>query len=194
MSLAPVALEVAVVDGVEAHERREEAHVGLGDVVADEVATGRQALLEQVEVLPQPAVGLVVGILGAGEAAAVDTVVDVAVDRLADRLDLVGEGSGVEVRRALAVEVAPLGLEVDGDLLEVVRHDSTGGHVHDRGHRDATGVFGVALEVGVLDAGDLQHRVEAAGIEVEGPGCAGRASGRRSPSTVRPRARAAGAR
>ena len=167
--LAPVALEVAVVDGVEAHERREEAHVGLGDVVADEVAPSRQALLEQVEVVPQPAVGLVVGVLGAGEAAPVDTVVDVAVDRLAHRLDLVGEGVRVEVRRTLPVELPPLGLEVDGDLLEVVRHDGTCRHVDDRGHRDATGVFGVAREVGVLDARALQHRVEAAGVEVEGP-------------------------
>ena len=36
--LGPVALEVAVVDGVEAHERREQADVGFGDGVADEVA------------------------------------------------------------------------------------------------------------------------------------------------------------
>jgi hypothetical protein len=36
--LVAVALEVAVVDGVEAHERGEQAHVGLGDRVAHEVA------------------------------------------------------------------------------------------------------------------------------------------------------------
>ena len=44
--LGAVALEVAVIDGVEAGERGEQADVGLGDRVADQVALALQPLAD----------------------------------------------------------------------------------------------------------------------------------------------------
>ncbi len=38
---APIAFEMAVIDGIEAHERRERADVGLGQRVADEIRLAR---------------------------------------------------------------------------------------------------------------------------------------------------------
>ncbi len=114
-------------------------------------------------------VGLVVGGLGAREAGPVDPVVDETVDRVRDLLDLVAQVLGVEVGSTFSVEGAPLGLEVEVHLLEVVGDDGSGGDLDDRGHRDAARVVGVAREVGVLDARDAEHGVEAVGVEVEGP-------------------------
>src|SRR5206468_6405200 len=42
-------------------------------------------------------------------------------------------------------------------------------HLDDRGHRDALLVVSEALEVGVLEPGNLQHRVDATWVEIEGP-------------------------
>ena len=53
--LLAVALELAVVDGVEAGQGREQPDIGLGDGVADEVALLRQALGQPVEAGEQPA-------------------------------------------------------------------------------------------------------------------------------------------
>ena len=47
--LLPVALEVPVVDGVEADQRGEQPHVGLGDGVAHEVPLAGEPLLQPVE-------------------------------------------------------------------------------------------------------------------------------------------------
>ena len=52
--LVPVALEVAVIDGVEAHQRGEEPDVGLGDGVADQVALARQPLARASETAEEP--------------------------------------------------------------------------------------------------------------------------------------------
>ena len=167
--LLPVALEVAVVDGVEAGQRREQPDVGLGDRVAHEVAAVGQPLLEPVQRGEQPLVGLVVGALRAGEPAAVHPVVDLGVDALHDLAHLVPQVLGVEVGRALAVELRPLGREVERDLREVVGDDGLGRDVDDRRHRDALRVLRVAGEVGLLQPLVAQHRVAAAGVEVEGP-------------------------
>ena len=61
--LVPVALEVAVVDGVEAGQRGEQPDVGLGDGVADQIPLVRQPLGQPVKRGEQPVVGFVVGLL-----------------------------------------------------------------------------------------------------------------------------------
>ena len=65
--------------------------------------------------------------------------------------------------------LAPLEEEVVGDLREVVGHDLAGLDVDDRRHGDAAGVVGLAGEVRLLEPLDAEHRVDAAGVEVEGP-------------------------
>ena len=61
---------MAVVDGVEPGERREEPDVCLGDGLPDEVALVREAFAEPVESGEQTVVRLLVGGLRAGETAA----------------------------------------------------------------------------------------------------------------------------
>src|SRR3546814_5501759 len=80
----PVALEVAVVDRIEAHQRGEQAPVGFGHPVAQQVALAREALLQVVERREERVVGFLVGLLRGGEAGFVDAVVDAPVDRLVD--------------------------------------------------------------------------------------------------------------
>ena len=104
--LLAVALEVAVVDGVEPGQRREQADVGLGDRVADEVALVREPLRQPVEAGEQAVVGPLVGPLRPGEAAAVDAVVDVGVDDVVDLVDLVAAGLGIQVGSAVPVVLA----------------------------------------------------------------------------------------
>ncbi len=55
-----VALEVAVIDGVEAHQCREQANIGLGDGVADEVSLSLEAVRQAVERCEQPVIGALV--------------------------------------------------------------------------------------------------------------------------------------
>jgi len=125
--LVAVALEVAVVDRVEPHQRREEADVCLGDRVAHQVATIGQPGLQPVHGDPQRVVGLDVRRLGAGEAASIDTAVDVGVDALHHALHLSTRLVGPQVGGVRAVEVTPLEVEVLGDPGDVVGHHDTGG-------------------------------------------------------------------
>src|SRR5690606_3342473 len=59
-----IALEVAVVDRIEAHQRREQAPVRLGDAIADQVALSGEPSIELVERCEQLLEGLRVGGLG----------------------------------------------------------------------------------------------------------------------------------
>src|SRR5690606_23554782 len=155
--LLPVALEVTVVDGVEPHERDPQPDVGLGDGVPDEVAAGGEPLGQRVEAREERPVGLLVGGLAPREAALVHAVVDVVVDDLVDLVDLGPVLLRVQVGGALAVVGAPLGLEVEGELLEVVGQRLAGGDLDDGrdGHPAVVvrvgGLVGLAQ---VLDAED----------------------------------------
>ena len=56
-----IALEVAVIDGVEAHQRGEQPPVGLGDALADQIALPREPLLQRVQRREQLAERFLVG-------------------------------------------------------------------------------------------------------------------------------------
>src|SRR5260370_1664751 len=83
-----VALEVAVIDRVEANERGEQPPVRLRDVLADEVALAREPPLELVERTEHRAERLFVGFLRDGETCPIDAVVDVLVNERVDAVDL----------------------------------------------------------------------------------------------------------
>ena len=161
---------MAVVDRVEADQRGEQADVGDGDGVADEVAAGGQALLEAVQRRPQLVVGLLVGLLVGGEPAAVHTVVHRGVDPRVEFVDLVAVLVGVQVGRALAVEGRPLGDEVEVELLVRVCHHGLGGQVDQRRHRDAARIVRDAVEVGLLQAVQAGDGIPLVRVEVEDPG------------------------
>src|ERR1700728_457892 len=95
-----VALEVPDVDRVEADKRRKEAPVGSGELLAEKVAPGREQSLEPVERVEQRPDRVLVGVLAACEAAAVDPVVDRVVDALVDLVDPRAPRRRVEVRAA----------------------------------------------------------------------------------------------
>ena len=92
-----VAFEVADVDRIEADERREQAHVGLGDPFAGQVALAGELVVELVQGPEQRARRLLVGLLATREAGLVDAVVDVLVDQRVDRVDRGAERLGVVV-------------------------------------------------------------------------------------------------
>ena len=161
---ALVALEVAVVHGVEAHQRREEAPVGLGDrVVADEVALAAEQLLELVECREQLGVRLLVRGLARREAGAVDAVVDGVVDALVDGVDGRPQRLGVVVVRVLCRrrrhDVGELAVEHANDLGRLVVDDGRGLLVPQHRHRHAPGVVGVGLDVQLVQAREAVHRV-----------------------------------
>ena len=162
---------MAVVDGVEAGQRGEEADVGLGDGVAHQVALAGQALLEPVQGGPEPVVGGVVGLLGAGEAAAVDAVVDLGEDPLVDGVDflaLVAPGTAPARRaRWYSVHSVEKSRVICGKSLVTT---CPLGYVHHGRDGDAAGVVGEAAEVVLLQALDAQHRIPAVRVQVEGPG------------------------
>src|SRR5690606_21539151 len=74
---ASIALEMAVIDRVEAHERREQPPVRLGDPRAREVAAGPEPIVEFVERVEQRDGGLLVRLLRRREARFVNAVIDV---------------------------------------------------------------------------------------------------------------------
>src|SRR5215218_664501 len=152
-----VALEVAVVDGVEAHQRREQPPVGERLRVAHQVALAPEALVEHVERVEEREHGLLVGLLRGREAGPVDAVVERLVDALVELGHLVAQLE----RRVDALGVAREGLEA------LVEHlDHVGGLVVDdaagRGvpqHRDADSAVEVRIG-GVVGLGEVLPAVE----------------------------------
>ncbi len=167
--LGPVALEVAVVDGIEPGQRGEQADVRLGDRVAHQIAPVRQPLAQPVQPLEQPPVGRLVRALRGREAGLVDAVVDVLVNERRDLVDLLPVPCRVQVGRTGPLVRRPLGLEVQRDPRVVVRHHRAGGDVDDGRHRDPPVVAGDGLLVGIRQPLDAEHRIPSPRIQVEGP-------------------------
>lgn len=104
-----VRLEMAVVDRVEAGERREEPHVSLSDRSAHEVAAGAEPLFEPIHRLPEPRICGIVGVLAPRKAAAVHPVVHLGENAGDDRPHLLEFALGEQVRCTLTVKRLPLG-------------------------------------------------------------------------------------
>jgi len=101
-----VAAEVQVVDLVEARERREQPPVGLGHALADQVAALAEQPVEPVEAVEQLAERALVGVLAAGEAGAVDAVVDGVVDARVDRVYLRAQRRRIQAELGAVAEAA----------------------------------------------------------------------------------------
>ena len=85
---AQVALEVADIDRIEAHQRREQPPVRLGLLRAHEVTVAAKLRLEIVECREQLKERFFVGRLRGREAGTVDAVVHALVDPLVDAIDV----------------------------------------------------------------------------------------------------------
>jgi hypothetical protein len=68
LDAADVALEVADIDCVKAHERREQPPIRLGDAIAEEIAVPAQPFVQNVQRFKQLTDVLVIGFLRRGEA------------------------------------------------------------------------------------------------------------------------------
>src|SRR5215210_2519001 len=86
-----IALEVAVIDGVEANERGKEAPVGLRYAVATQEAPGGENLFPVVQSIEELRNGLFVCLLRGGETGAVHAVVHGLVDDVYGRVDLIAQ-------------------------------------------------------------------------------------------------------
>ena len=144
-----VALEDREIGDVEAQQRREQPPVGLGDLLADQIALLGQPRLQLVERGEQPVVGRLVGVLRLGEAGAIDAVVDVEIGLLVDAVDL-----GAQLLRIVVGVVAAdrieLAVEHPDDLGQLVVDDRLGLLVPQRRHRDLAGVFRIGRGIGLM--------------------------------------------
>ena len=146
---APVALEVVVVDRVEAHQGGEGAPVGLGDARAGQVALPGQTRLQFVEGGEEGVEGFLVGSLAGGEAGLVDAVVDGVVDGLVDGVD----GGAQFARIVVLAAGAEFAVEHADDLGGFVVDDGLALLVPQRRHRHPARVAGVGLGVDLVEAG-----------------------------------------
>src|SRR5690242_7718441 len=83
-----VALEVAVIDAVEPHQRSEQPPVRLGSLSSHQIALPRKPLLKLVERLENTAGGFFISLLGGRETGAINAVVYGWIDNFVDGIDL----------------------------------------------------------------------------------------------------------
>ena len=119
-------------------KRRQSASV---IVSAHEVAARREARVELVERVEEPAERALVGALRAREAGAVDAVVDVLVDELVELVDLGAQLLGQVVELRLLGEGVELAVEHADDLARLVVDDAAALAIPEHRHRH------VAVEV-----------------------------------------------
>ena len=158
-----VALEVLDIHGIEADDRRIEAHVGFGDgraVVVGPVFRGRgggEVVFDAVEGLEELGHGGFVGGLRGGEARAVDAVVDVWVRPFVGGFDFLLEVRGIEVDVAvlLGEQVVELVVEHADDLGGFVGHDGLVLFVVEGRDGEAAVVVGVHGEVDVAEVREV---------------------------------------
>src|SRR5690554_1515888 len=82
-----VALEVPVIHRIKANQGGEKPPVGLGDLVAGQIALPAQPLFELVQHPEQIAKRFFIGLLGRGKAGPIDPVIDVGVDLVIQDID-----------------------------------------------------------------------------------------------------------
>ncbi len=104
-----------VIHRIETHERGEQAPVGLGNEVAEQITLPPQPLLGPVESLENPLRGRLVGGLCRGESRAVDTIVDGVVNAGVHLVDLVRQRVRIEVRQFVS-EFVKLGIQHPDDV------------------------------------------------------------------------------
>src|SRR5262245_12316201 len=168
----PVAAEQREISDVEAHQRRKQAPVGLGDAAAGAVGLAREPGLELVEGGEQRVVGGLVGGLRLGEAAAVDAVVDIGIDEVVEAIDLGPQRRGVEVG-AVSRDAVELAVEHADDFGGLVVDDPPRLLVPQRRDRDLAGVTRIGGGIGLVQVAEAVHGVGRAvrevGVVGEGP-------------------------
>ncbi len=153
--VADVAAEVLHVNGIEAHDRDVQPHVGFGELGAEVVGAGGGGEVVFNAVEGSEEVGDVdfVDGLFADDADFVDAVVDVVVGPFVSFFDLGTQGLGEEVEGGVVLreEVVEFGVHHADDLAGFVVDDLVCFGVVEDGDGEAAGEFGVDGEVEVAE-------------------------------------------
>ena len=161
---------MAVIHRVKANQGNKQANIGLRNVLADHVALFAQTLLNPVECFPHELIRGLISFLGTCKTTAIHTVINCFEDVVVDLLHFIGKLLRIQIRRTLALEILPTRDEIAHDRWVIIGHNATGGFLHDGRNRNAARVIREALEISVLQAWNLKHRVNAAFVQVELPG------------------------
>ena len=94
-----VAFEVPDIHRVKASQRREQPPVGLRDRLPEQEGAAGQSGFDHVQGAKQFAESALVGVLCGSEAAAIDAVVDVLIEKIIDSVDFLAQGFGIEPDR-----------------------------------------------------------------------------------------------
>mmetsp|Transcript_8255 Transcript_8255/g.31040 ORF Transcript_8255/g.31040 Transcript_8255/m.31040 type:complete len:236 (-) Transcript_8255:268-975(-) len=146
----PVRLEIHDIHFVEADERHEQAHVCLRQLVACDVPLPGQDVLAAIQRSEEVHEGRLVGLLGAGEATAVDAVVDAGIDPGVDGVDLLLQVLRAQVELGVLAEAILVERRVEhaDDLRALVADDAPGLLVPEHGHGvHSAGVLGQVVQL-----------------------------------------------
>jgi len=97
LDAAEVALEVAVINEIEAQKRWKGSPIRFGNSLTRQVALVRQPLLQRIQPVENFACRLLIGLLRLGKARAVHAVVEMAVNEIVDAVDLVAQSLRVKI-------------------------------------------------------------------------------------------------
>ena len=160
---------MAVIDGIEADQRREQPPVRLGDAGTEEIAAARKPLLQPGEAVEQRGDGLLVGRLRGGETASVDAVVDGLVDAGVEGVDLLAQGFGIIVARPRPDAVEGVAQHAD-DLGRFVADDGLARLVPQHRHGHPPAVVGLCPAIELVEKAVAVEAVAGGtGAALEGP-------------------------
>ena len=97
-----IAFEVAVIDRIETHERREQSPISLGDARAGKISRPLKSLLELIERAEQRIERLIVRRLRGREPASINAIVDPRINQGVQRIDLAAQLARVEIDRSIS--------------------------------------------------------------------------------------------
>src|SRR5690606_14619416 len=153
-----VALEVAVIDGIEADQGREEAPVRLGDAIAHQIALPAQERLKLIERGEQCLELLFIDVLTGGESYLVHAIVDGVVNPGVDGIDLRQQC----LRRVIScrgTESVEGRIEHADDLRRLVVDDGIALPIPQHRHRYPTAVAWLRTQINLIEVAGVPNRV-----------------------------------
>src|SRR5690606_13010454 len=136
-----VALDVHMVDCIEADQGSEQTPVRLGQGVAQQIPPGCQTLLQLVQGLEQSLEGLLIGLLAGSKSSAVDPIVDPVIDARIERVDLPAQALWIVVTRP-GTEVIEGAVEHADDIGRFIADDPLALPIPEHRNRHPAAVIG----------------------------------------------------
>ncbi|MNP21404.1 hypothetical protein D3C76_1140190 [compost metagenome] len=165
----PVGPECGEIRRVESGQGRIEPHIGIGDGIPEQITAPCQPLLQPVQPGKQGIEGLLIGLLGTGEARLVHAVVHLVENHLVQRVNFTAKMLRVQIRRSRSVKGGPCRFQMVGQPEVVVLHHLAGRDIHQRRDRRSAPVIRIGSPVGVTYIPDAQHRIDLPFIQGKRP-------------------------